>query len=94
MGISITNLDWYEKAFLYAPKICVKNIKRKGVLSSPAAKILKNLVSFGRRVTLNPELFLWDVGMSELRLGSELGSHIQEEESGYRTSKSSTNIRV
>jgi len=26
MGISIANLDWYEKAFLYATKICVKNI--------------------------------------------------------------------
>ncbi|EFN67051.1 hypothetical protein EAG_02776 [Camponotus floridanus] len=59
------------------------DLRRKGVLSSPAAKILKNLISFGRRVMLNPESFL-DVGVSdvEARVVSELGSRMLEEEAG------------
>jgi len=57
MGLNFDNLERYSKAIAFATKVCVKNIKRKGIIPHHAAKIIKGMLELGKKIMVSPHLF-------------------------------------
>lgn len=57
LGIMIDSLEKYNKAIAYATKVCITNLKRKGMIPHSAAKIVKGVIELSKKVMLNPQLY-------------------------------------
>lgn len=50
----VENLDMHKKAIIYACKVCVLNIKRKGVAPAYIMKMMKDLMQINLNTMNNP----------------------------------------
>ncbi|CAL1677524.1 unnamed protein product [Lasius platythorax] len=55
LGLVIENLDIHRKAIMYAFKICILNIKRKGSAPIHVVKFMEDLLIASKDIVKNPE---------------------------------------
>jgi hypothetical protein len=87
LNLMLDNVEVHKKAMMYACKVCILNVKKKGVAPVYIMKIMKEFLETSKRVQENPAEFKISENLleDEFTFGQEgSSSKTQEISSGKR----------